>query len=128
MPSRRFYGSLLPRRKGTPTATRACLEGLKAKYGPFDSVTRSYAQAATAMWWSFAQATDELRQAEEKRRSGKGRRPSAQAVERLRKRQGVAFNTWDQALTRLEQLASRARRTPETPAELLAQLSEANRR
>jgi hypothetical protein len=59
------------------------------------------------MWWSFAQATMELAELEGKRRVGRGRRPSVQAIERLRKRQGVAFQSYDAALTRLEALADR---------------------
>jgi hypothetical protein len=108
MPHRRLFRSLL---KNHPRATRAHFHALKAKLGPFDAVTRAYAQAATAMWWSFAQATMELGDLEAKRRTGRGRRPSVQAVERLRKRQGVAFQSYDAALKRLEELAV-SHRTP----------------
>jgi hypothetical protein len=72
-----------------------------------DSVTLAYAQAVVAMWWSFAQSTMELAELEAKRRAGRGRRPSVQAIERLRKRQGVAFQSYDAALRRLEELAGR---------------------
>jgi transposase InsO family protein len=65
-----------------------------------------YAQAVTAMWWSFAPATMELAELEAERRPGRGRRPSVQASERLRKRQGVAFQSYDAALARLDELAA----------------------
>jgi hypothetical protein len=116
MPPRRLFRSLL---RQHPRATRAHWRSLKAKYGPFDGPTRAYAEAVTAMWWSFAQATMELGELEGKRRNGRGRRPSVQAVERLRKRQGVAFQSYDAALRRLEELAG-SRKAP-TIAEVIRQ-------
>jgi hypothetical protein len=108
MPPRRLFRSLL---RHHPRATRAHWRSLKAKYGPFDGPTRAYAEAVTAMWWSFTQATMDLAELEAKRRQGRGRRPSVQAIERLRKRQGVAFQSYDAALRRLEELAA-TRKTP----------------
>lgn len=117
MPGRRLFRSLL---KNHPRVTRAHFRALRAKLGPFDPVTRAYADAVTAMWWSFAQATMELGELEGKRRTGRGRRPSVRTIERLRKRQGIAFQSYDAALARLEQLAKPRKAT--TPADLVAQL------
>lgn len=116
MPPRRLFRTLL---QNHPQATRAHWRSLKAKYGPFDGPTRAYAQAVTAMWWSFAQATMELAELEAKRRTGRGRRPSVQAIERLRKRQGVAFQSYDAALARLEAFAGRNGHASPTPLEAM---------
>ena len=100
---------------------RAHYRALDERYGPFDAVTKAYALAETAMWWGFELATAAVMEGEQKRREGKRRRPAAQAVERLRKRQGLAYGSFDQALRRLEELA-RPTRKAASPADVMRKL------
>jgi hypothetical protein len=108
MGQRRLLHSLLVYRKGTRTNARAYFQSLATKYGPFDTPTRAYAQAVASMWGVFAQATEDLNVAEVKRQTGRGRVPPVAAIERLRRRQALAFGSWDQALRRLEDLTRAA--------------------
>lgn len=59
----------------------------------------------------------------EKRRTGRGRRPSPQAVERAARRAALDDETYTAALDRLRELAGE-RRTRPTLAEVLAQQAE----
>ena len=56
-----------------------------------------------------------------KRRHGKGRRPTLQAIHRRLKRQGLGVGALDQMLRRLEELTA-ARQERPTPAELVKRL------
>jgi hypothetical protein len=80
-------------------------QALVERFGPFDAITRSYAAGAAVLWVEFQKATRGLKAAEEARRDGKGRRPNAAAVERLKRRQGLSWQSYDQAVRRLEELA-----------------------
>jgi hypothetical protein len=77
--------------------------------GAFDESVVPYAVAAIELHGQFLRASRLLRTAEAQRMNGKGRRPSAAAVERLRRRQGLSLGSWDQAMRRLEELAASAK-------------------
>lgn len=100
---------------------------LEQRLGPFDPVSRQYAGAAAALWVTFRQDTTALDEAERARRQGKGRRPSTSAIARLKKRQGLSWQSYDAALRRLEELAAR-RNGQRNPLEAVrAAVAEANR-
>jgi len=75
---------------------------LLQRLGPFDALTSSFAGAVAALHVTFAADTAALNLALEARRRGQGRRPSAAAIARLEKRQGLAWQSYDSALKRLE--------------------------
>ena len=89
---------------------RAHYRRLLDRFGPLVGIARDYAVAETEMWFVFALVSEELAAAQAKRANCRGRRPSVQAVERLRKRQGVAFESWNTALGRLDELARQDRK------------------
>jgi hypothetical protein len=86
---------------------------LERRLGPFDPILRNYAGAIAALWVTFRQDATALQDAERARRQGRGRRPSTQAISRLKKRQGLSWGSYDAALRRLEELA--AQRRPQNP-------------
>lgn len=101
-------------------ALKAFLRSLEARLGPFhDGVTRRYAKLATEAWWTAERASESAVTEGVKRRHGRGRRPSLQALDRRMKRQGLGVGTFDQMIRRLEELA--AARKPPTLAEVLSQ-------
>lgn len=79
---------------------------LRARLGPFDGVTRDYASATAAAFVAYLDAEVAVTRATRLRDGGRGRRPSVQALERLRRRQGLSWGTFDGALRRLEELAA----------------------
>ena len=79
------------------------------RFGVLTGLTRDLAIAETELWWVFTEASQELAHVETKRRHGRGRRPNVAAIEKLRRRQGIAFQSWDAALKRLEELAESGR-------------------
>lgn len=78
---------------------------LLARFGPFDAMTAAYAASVSALFVTFKADSAALNLALEARRHGKGRRPNATAIARLEKRQGLAWQSYDSALRRLEELA-----------------------
>ena len=84
---------------------RAHYKALGERLGPFDAVTREYAGAVATWWVEFRTDTLALEAAEEARLNGKGRRPSTQAIARLKKRSGLTWSSYNAALQRLEDLA-----------------------
>jgi len=101
---------------------------LLARLGPFDAMTRDYAGAAAALWVQFREATAAVKAAQEARANGKGRRPSTAAVERLRRRQGLSWQSYDQAVKRLEELSARRAAPADALANVRRAVEEANRR
>jgi hypothetical protein len=79
-------------------------KALDQRLGPFDQVSREYAGAVAALWCEFRGDTLALEAAELARREGQGRRPSTQAIARLKKRAALSWGSYDQALVRLEAL------------------------
>lgn len=66
--------------------------------------------AAVEFGLQWQDVTGELRQAQEARQRGKGRRPTASRIASLRKRQGLSWQSYDQAVRRLEELVAPKRR------------------
>lgn len=83
---------------------------LDQRFGPFDALTRLEAGKTAALWVTFRQATERLREAVQARETGRGRRPNAAAIRTLEKRQGLAQSSYDAALRRLEELCANAPR------------------
>jgi hypothetical protein len=100
--------------RGMQEAERRALlrfyRGLEARYGAFDQVARQHARLTTEAWWNARQASEVALVESAKRRHGRGRRPSGQAVERQMKRAGLNVGTFDQMVRRLEELTSGAKR------------------
>jgi hypothetical protein len=84
---------------------------LDARLGPFDSVCREYAAGTCVMLCEFKTDTLALEAAEHARRDGHGRRPSTQAIARLKKRTALSWGSYDAALRRLEELVAKRPRT-----------------
>jgi len=85
-------------------------KALEARYGPFDPLTRQYAAGAAVQWAEFQASSRDLQAAELARATGRGRRPSAALIARLKRRQGLAWGSYDQAVRRVEELAVRTKR------------------
>lgn len=83
---------------------------LAQRFGPFDQLTEAYAAGAAAFYTTFRQDTQTLHQAQEARQKGHGRRPSATAIARLEKRQGLSWQSYNNALTRLEAMVTKSGR------------------
>jgi hypothetical protein len=104
---------------------RAYYRSLEARFGPLDRVTHASAHAETLMWWAFIRASEAMAKSEKKRDEGRGRRPSLRAIERLMKRQGLAFGSYSQALDKLRELAASRRnghKAALSPEGILAQV------
>lgn len=86
---------------------QAQFAALRERYGPFDAVARCNAAAAAVLWVEFQTATAAVQAAEDVRARGKGRRPSAAGIEKLKRRQGLSWGSYQQAERRLEELAAR---------------------
>jgi len=69
-------------------------------------------------------ATKALLDAQRLRATGKGRRPNAHAIERLYRRQGLADQSYSQALDKLREMASQRPRISSTPDDLLDAISK----
>jgi hypothetical protein len=81
-------------------------------------LTRLEAGRVAVAWVNFAAATRALTAARREREQGKGRRPSAQTIERLSRRQGLADASYSQALGKLRELALPRLATPDLQAYL----------
>jgi hypothetical protein len=101
-------------------AYKAQYRSLAQRFGPFtDGVSRSYAAGAAMQWVRFKQAARRATLDQKQRESGRGSRPSASAVERLKRREGLAWQSYDMAVRRLEEIV-KARPRTSTLAQLLA--------
>ena len=98
---------------------RAHYHALEAQLGPFQGRVWDLAWSETTLWWTWREVDAELAAVRSKREQKRGRRPSAWAVERLRKRQGLAWQSWTQAVALLEDAV--AKRKPASIAELVAE-------
>ncbi|MDP3767752.1 MAG: hypothetical protein Q8S13_07035 [Dehalococcoidia bacterium] len=97
---------------------RRHLAGLRQRYGIVDRIAADYAAGTAAAYASWHLVTGLLVATEQLRATGKGRRPSSQAVERLRRRQGLEWKKYESALKRLEELTAKNRK-PKSLAEEL---------
>ena len=80
---------------------------LVAEYGPFTGLARLEAGRVALAWVNLEAATEALEAARRAREEGRGRRPSPHAIERLYRRQGLADQSYSQALTQLRALIER---------------------
>ena len=77
---------------------------VEKRLGPFDAVALHYAAGTVVFGIEFQTATAAVQRAQDARTNGKGRRPTAAAVERLKRRQGLSWQSYDSAMRRLEEL------------------------
>ena len=77
------------------------------------------------LWVQLQAASHALIQAQRARRTGKGRRPSVQQVERLARRQGLADGSYAQGLAKLRELVARnSHHPPGSPEAMLQALTK----
>jgi hypothetical protein len=86
-------------------AYRRAYDALEEEYGPFSALGRLEAGRVAVAYVQLQATTRALVAEQQKRRRGKGRRPNAQQIERLARRQGLADNSYAQALARLQAMA-----------------------
>jgi hypothetical protein len=125
MPEKRRLRSGVPRmypdhNRRTARVYAAHYKALRLKYGLLDQLARDFAAGVAQAFASWRTVTDELTAVEAARSTGKGRRPSTHAIERLRRRQGLEWGKYESGLRRLEELSPERRRAPANGAELLA--------
>lgn len=102
-------------------AFRRAYAALEVALGPFPpGLLRLEAGRVAVAWANLEAATRALAAARRARERGKGRRPSVRELERLARRQGLADQTYSQALDKLRELAIGQTRQPRSGAELLA--------
>jgi len=101
---------------------------LRQRFGPFDEITRQYVGGVAVLWVQFREVMVAVKVAQEARANGKERRPSASAVERLRRRQGLAWGSYDQAVRRLEELSAKSNGSGDPLANVRRAVEEANSR
>ncbi len=87
-------------------AYRRAYDSLEADLGPFTSrLTRFEAGRVAVTMLNLEIATRALAAARRARESGRGRRPGPRDLERLARRQGLADQSYTQALDKLRELA-----------------------
>jgi hypothetical protein len=99
---------------------------LAARLGPFDRLGRDYASSVAALFVDAAHSQRTLEEARRARGEGTGRRPSQAGINQLQKRAGLAWESYDTALHRLEAMA--AARPPLDPLAEFAAAGNAGRR
>lgn len=108
---------------------RAHYRALEQRLGPFDELARQYAATVATLYFEFTDDTNRLEEATGARDNGKGRRPSAAAIARLKKRAALTWGSYDSALQRLESLCAQQRKRQADPlAAVRAAVAEANGR
>ena len=80
-------------------------KALAKRFGPFDQFSRQYASSVAGLFVEYRSASEVLAEAQRQRKEGKGRRPNQAAIARLQKRQGLAWESYDRSLQRLEALS-----------------------
>jgi len=85
-------------------AFRRDYQALARRVGPFDESLVRFAAGVVILAIEFETVTAELRTAQAKRATGKGRKPSTARITSLRKRHGLAWASYDSALRRLQEL------------------------
>jgi hypothetical protein len=97
---------------------RAMFRTLEARFGLRDRLAAEYARLATEAWGTASQASEAALAEGAKRRHGRGRRPSLQALDRRQKRQALSVGSFDQLVRRLHELAQRTGPGPDLAAAL----------
>lgn len=90
---------------------REHFRAIEMRLGSFDPVCRDYAGGVAALWCEYRTDVLSLEVAETARADGHGRRPSVQAIARLKKRAALSWGSYDAALRRLEELMAKRPRT-----------------
>jgi hypothetical protein len=85
---------------------RRAFDALAEALGPFTRLQAYEASRVAGAWANFEAASRALATARRARMHGKGRRPNAQAVEKLARRQGLADGSYSQALAALRALGA----------------------
>jgi hypothetical protein len=116
---------LLTRHDGVEGAAfRRAYADLAEEFDLSSSFLRFEAGRVAALRCQLEFATRALVAAQRARRVGRGRRPNADKIERLSRRQGLADGSYSQGLARLEQLAPRARRPASIAAAVAAKKAQ----
>jgi hypothetical protein len=122
---RRLIRRLYPDgRSASACAFRRDYAALDRRLGPFNGVV-NFATGVIVLGLEFQDSTRELKTAQEARQRKKGRRPSEQAIERKKRRQGLAWQSYAQALRELEERVQHRPRGSSLAA-LLAAAEESN--
>lgn len=103
---------------------RQMFAALEAELGPFTDLERLEAGRVAVAWLQLQTATASLVAAQRKRRNARfadklGRKKTDRQMERLARRQGLADQTFSQAIDKLRELTKRRAKTP-TVADLVA--------
>jgi hypothetical protein len=100
---------------------------LVQRFGPFDPFAQDFAASVAALWSQWREAAEDLKDAQRRRREGRGRRPSRAVIARCQRQAWRAWPQYDGALRRLEELtAQRNGHGTASPAEdLMARLRQA---
>jgi len=88
-------------------AYRRAFDALAEAFDLPTPLLRFEAGRVAALRVQLEAATQALTAAQRARRIGRGRRPNAQAIERLARRQGLADGSYSQGLEKLRELAGR---------------------
>jgi hypothetical protein len=90
---------------------RRYLRALECRYGPFaDEDAWELARLTTESWWTAKDASTNALLEGAKRKHGRGRRPTLQAIDRRQKRQGLGSGTWMQMRSQLADMAAAVRK------------------
>lgn len=84
---------------------------LQLRFGKFDPLCAAFAAGVAANWCEFRSDVIALEAAETVRQTGQGRRPSVQAIARLKKRAALSWSSYDHSLVRLQELMAKRPRT-----------------
>ena len=86
-------------------AFRRCYAALVERYGQFGTqLLRLEASRVAVAWANLEDSTKALSEARRRRAKERGRRPGSRDVERLARRQGLNDNSYQLALSRLEEM------------------------
>ena len=85
---------------------RRAYDALAEELGPFSKLQAFEASRVALAWCNLEAASRALATARRARMHGRGRRPNAQAVERLARRQGLANGDYGQALAALREMVA----------------------
>jgi len=105
-----------------PALWAECRAALEDQYGPLGLLAALQADFVAQFMVTVFLTMQRHNQAIAKRRAGRGRRPSLDAIGRLGKRQGLDYSSYDLAVRRLEELTAPAKARKSTPADLVARL------
>jgi hypothetical protein len=92
---------------------------LQAEFTLSSPLALTYAAAVADTWVKWEGIRIELEDLEHKRTTGRGRRPNASAIERLRRRAGLEWKAYEGALGRLASLAGKSDHKPTSGADLV---------